>query len=104
MNYISLCLEGSRTSEFEPSDRKDIMKVKCKNNCDNDAVLNAWNNEPTFGGECEQCAFNLTGVETICTVCSDSYDLLYIRDYWGGHYNICEVCIDDAIERMREYR
>jgi len=28
MNYISLCLEGSRTSEFEPSDRKDIM-----NNC-----------------------------------------------------------------------
>lgn len=25
MNYISLCLEGSRTSEFEPSDRKDIM-------------------------------------------------------------------------------
>jgi len=29
MNYISLCLEGSRTYEFEPSDRKDIMnKIK----------------------------------------------------------------------------
>jgi hypothetical protein len=30
MNYISLCLEGSRTSEFEPSDRKDIMYNKIK--------------------------------------------------------------------------
>jgi len=30
MNYISLCLEGSRTFEFEPSDRKDIMYNKIK--------------------------------------------------------------------------
>ena len=32
MNYISLCLEGSRTSEFEPSDRKDIMSDKVISN------------------------------------------------------------------------
>jgi|TARA_B100000035_G_C20917768_1_gene517045 hypothetical protein len=80
------------------------MTIKCKNRCDNDAVLNAWDNEPTFGGECRPCAFNLTGIETICSVCAESYDLRYIRDSWGGHSNICTTCIDDAIEDMRYLR
>ena len=38
MNYISLCLEGSRTSEFEPSDRKDNMCDFIHNNCDGYAM------------------------------------------------------------------
>ena len=49
MNYISLCLEGSRTSEFEPSDRKDIMY--CLSNHNNKVTTESYYNARGNGGE-----------------------------------------------------
>jgi hypothetical protein len=78
--------------------------MKCKNKpCSNDAVLNGWDNQPTFGGECRPCAFNLTGIEVECTVCTEITDTRYIRETWGSHSNICNTCVKDIISDLREY-